>query len=120
MRKRGQEFEAAAKTYLLQQGLESICDNFHCRLGEIDLIMSTGDVLVFVEVKYRASSRYGGAVAAVSTSKQRKLIKTANYYLHSNGINVYQQHCRFDVMAITGQLTNPQFEWFKNAFIIES
>ena len=120
MRSRGKVFEQVAKNYLLAQGLHPICDNFHCRFGEIDLIMADNDALVFVEVKYRASAGYGGAVASVSPAKRRKIINSARCYLHQRQLNAHHQYCRFDVVAISGPAERPRVEWLKNAFILES
>jgi len=88
-----------------------VAQNCHGRFGELDLIMRDGQTLVFVEVRYRRSSRFGGAVASVDARKQRKLIATALGYL--------QQHphdgpCRFDVVGISGSANG--VEWLKNAF----
>ena len=120
MRSRGKDFEQVAKKHLLTQGLRPICDNFHCRFGEIDLIMADNDALVFVEVKYRAGTGYGGAVASVSPAKRRRIINSARCYLHQRQLNAHHQHCRFDVVAISGPVGSPRIEWLKNAFILES
>ena len=84
--------------------------NYRCRHGEIDLIMHDGDSLVFVEVRYRRSESFGGALASVDAHKQRKLISTAAHYLQAKG-----QRCaaRFDVVAVGA---NRQIDWVPNAF----
>ncbi|MEY8251122.1 MAG: YraN family protein, partial [Colwellia sp.] len=69
---KGKMTESYAQQYLSKQGLILIERNFHSRQGEIDLIMLDGDTYVFVEVKYRKSKRFGGAIAAISASKQKK------------------------------------------------
>lgn len=80
--------------------------------------MVDGQVLVFVEVKYRSSKGFGGAISAVSKSKQRKLIRTAQYYMKCNDLS--NRTARFDVVAIEG---NPKgsddIQWIKNAFYAE-
>ena len=78
--------------------------------------MKDQDMLVFVEVRYRAASDHGTPVATVTSSKQRKLIRTASFFL--------QQHfgdrwppCRFDVIGISGDLNEqPHIEWIPSAF----
>jgi putative endonuclease len=99
----GQFYEQQALVFLQQQGLQLVQQNYSCRFGEIDLVMR-------VEVKFRRSSNFGGAAAAVTLSKQQKLSRTALCYLQSVG----QQHCRFDVVAITEQPAD--IRWIKNAF----
>jgi len=124
-RKRGEYFEAIAAEFLQRQGLIILAQNFACRQGEIDLICQHGascaknssaalPTLVFVEVKYRQYSNYGGAISAVPVAKQRKLRYTAQYYMVRHGINENYTPCRFDVIAIEGSIDNIQ--WITNAF----
>jgi putative endonuclease len=79
----GDQAEQLACAYLMQQGLILLKANFSIRLGEIDLIMrdTANDMLVFVEVRYRKNNHYGGAAGSVTVQKQRKIIKTAAFYL---------------------------------------
>ena len=58
MKGRGGEAEDAALHFLEAKGLHLVERNYHCRFGEIDLIMKDADGLVFVEVRMRSS---GGA-----------------------------------------------------------
>ncbi|QUM78230.1 YraN family protein [Moritella sp. 24] len=124
-RKRGEYFEGLAAEFLQRQGLIILARNFACRQGEIDLICQHGPscdinssatlpTLVFVEVKYRQYTHYGGAVSAVPVTKQRKLRYTAQYYMVRHGINENYTPCRFDVIAIEGSIDNIQ--WITNAF----
>ncbi|TEW54892.1 YraN family protein [Psychromonas sp. RZ22] len=108
---RGVKYEQQALAFLKQQGLSLVCQNFYCRFGEIDLIMSDQDTLVFIEVRYRKNQDYGGATASVTLQKQHKLIKTAKHYLSQLDNEPY---CRFDVVAISEQTTQPQ--WIQDAF----
>ncbi len=108
--------EQFAKHYLMQQGLTFVDENVHCRQGEIDLIMQEGKTLVFVEVKYRKNNQFGGAIAAVSTAKQNKISHCATFYLHKMNLNEYNTPCRFDVIALEGDINQPQVTWLKNAF----
>jgi putative endonuclease len=105
--------EEQARDYLISQGLKLRDANYRCRMGEIDLIMRDGDYLVFVEVRARSSSVFGGAVASVTYSKQQKLIKTASLYLSVNKI-YDKQPIRFDVLGMEG--VPPHMTWIKNAF----
>ncbi|WP_449359969.1 YraN family protein, partial [Alishewanella longhuensis] len=81
MNEQGKYYEQLALAYLQQQGLQLVTQNFSCKVGEIDLIMRQQQSWVFVEVKYRASNAYGGALAAVSRSKQQKVLRAVQYYL---------------------------------------
>ncbi|HKM15460.1 MAG TPA: YraN family protein [Marinospirillum sp.] len=111
----GQAAEDAAAVLLQQQGLQLIERNFSCKMGEIDLILQDSAQLVFVEVRFRKNQLFGGAAASVNLAKQKKLQKTAYFYM-----NRWQQlpACRFDVLAMTFD-SNQQIiceNWIKNAF----
>jgi putative endonuclease len=113
---KGQITENYAEQYLSKQGLILIERNFHSRQGEIDLIMLDGDTYVFIEVKYRKSKEFGGAIASVSASKQKKIKHCITFYLHQSDINEYNTPCRIDVVALEGDITQPDVTWLKNAF----
>jgi len=115
-RERGQFFESMAKTYLLQQGLTLITENFRSRWGEIDLILQDAQVLVFTEVRYRGTGSLLSGATSVDVHKQRKLCKTASAYLASNART--NALARFDVVSITPQQQSDRFaiDWIKNAF----
>ena len=113
MNQQGKVYEQLAAQYLQQQGLTLVTQNFSCKMGEIDLIMRQQQYWVFVEVKYRASAAFGGALAAVTVRKQQKVLRTVQYYqqLHK----LAQQPCRIDVLTIEGQAPY-QYQWLQNAF----
>lgn len=98
------------------KGLEFCDSNFQSKTGEIDLIMKDQDMLVFVEVRYRAALEHGTPVATVTAGKQRKLIRTASFFLQQQFGDRWPA-CRFDVVGISGDLGNaPQIEWIPSAF----
>ena len=110
----GQQAEQWASEYLQQQGLQLVTTNYHCRRGEIDLIMHDHDTLVFVEVRYRKTSTFGSALESVDHRKQKKLIVTAEHYLQKNTASF--SHYRFDVIAISPEQSHPNITWVKDAF----
>lgn len=112
----GKLSEQLAAKYLIKNGLTIIETNFHCRFGEIDIIAKNDKTLIFVEVKYRSDVNYGGAISAVATSKQEKIKKSARIYLQQQALNEYNTACRFDVIAMQGQLNSPEITWLTNAF----
>jgi len=103
--------EKKALNYLIEQGLILLHQNYYCRFGEVDLIMLDQETLVFIEVRYRKNGQFGGALASINKSKQRKIIKTANHYLMQLTSEPY---CRFDAIALNDTESNPL--WIKNAF----
>lgn len=112
----GSEAERAALQHLMACGLELVARNFRCRQGEIDLIMRDGATHVFVEVRYRSNSRYGGAAETVDRRKQQRVIAAAQHYLHSHP-QAARSPCRFDVMALSPATDGGwRIDWIQNAF----
>ena len=110
----GLEAEKIAATFLTRHGLKLVTQNYHCRFGEIDLIMQDAKILVFVEVKLRSSSQFGGAAASITPQKQQKMILTAQHYLQQSQYNA-EPACRFDaILMIKSDLQH--IEWIRNAF----
>lgn len=108
----GKDAERNAETWLTNQGLQLVQRNLRCRLGEIDLIMTDGHHLVFIEVRHRKHRLYGGAAASVDWRKQRKLVQAARFFLAGNPYWA-NYPCRFDVIAFEG---NNEPLWYRNAF----
>lgn len=75
----GSHYERVAEQCLKKQGYKILERNFYCRQGEIDLIARDGEVLVFVEVKYRKSLNQGDPMEAVNDRKQRRIARAASY-----------------------------------------
>jgi putative endonuclease len=101
-RSTGTFYEEKAAEYLKGLGMDIVCRNFRCRFGEIDLVAKDGDVLVFVEVKYRKKASAGGALCQVGYRKQRTISRVALFYLTRYGL-YDRTACRFDVVGITGE-----------------
>ncbi|MDP9485252.1 MAG: YraN family protein, partial [Actinomycetota bacterium] len=72
-RSSGEWGERLALRYLVERGYELIERNYRTRHGEIDLVMRQGTTLVFVEVKLRRGTGFGGPLEAVTTRKQDTL-----------------------------------------------
>ncbi|UAB70825.1 YraN family protein [Vibrio sp. SCSIO 43132] len=109
----GEKYEALASKHLIGKGLSLIESNFNTKVGELDLIMSEQNTLVFVEVKYRKQSRFGHAAEMVTPAKQKKIVKTAMLWLRKNNLSQYNTDFRFDVVAIHDN--GRDIEWIKNA-----
>jgi len=101
--------EALAERFLESRGLRIVLRNYRCRLGEIDLVARDGDTLVFVEVRMRGSAKFGGALASITASKQRKLKAAAGLYLSRLP---QTPPCRFDAILLDS-LDAPQIEWLR-------
>ena len=112
---RGDAVEAAALAHLQARGLRLISRNAAARGGEIDLVMTDGDALVFVEVRYRASSAFGGGLASVDAGKRRRLVRAAQAFLQQHPEHA-DAPCRFDVVVASGDPDAPTFDWLRDAF----
>jgi putative endonuclease len=107
----GRTAEDIAVAFLEARGVEIVVRNFRCRMGELDVVGREADTLIIVEVRMRASNRFGGAAASVGFRKQAKLQRAAALLLQRRkdlaGLRV-----RFDVVA----LSPTGIEWIKHAF----
>ncbi len=108
--KPGAQAEQHAAQYLQRHGLTLVQTNYHCRFGEIDLILRDKETLVFAEVRQRSSNSFGGAAASIDAHKQQRLILTAQHYLATLS---RIPPCRFDAVLLDAA---ENVEWVKNAF----
>ena len=106
--------EQLAAAYLRRRGYRILDRNFRCPLGEIDMVAEENGQLVFIEVKTRSSNRFGYPQEAVTPTKQRRLVRLANYYLVSKGLT--DLSCRFDVVAVAVKDGQGRVEVFPGAF----
>ena len=97
--------EQRALKYLKKQGLKLVIKNYLCQYGEIDLIMSDQQQLIFIEVRYRKNPDYGDALESVTNHKQQKITNTAQHFISQHP--QWQNYpIRFDIFAITGNKLN--------------
>ncbi|MDD2712524.1 MAG: YraN family protein [Simplicispira sp.] len=112
-RQRGNAAEDAALAHLQAAGLRLVQRNYRTPGrggGEIDLIVREPDgTLVFVEVRSRASSAFGGAGASIGSAKRQRIVFAARHYLMRLGT---PPPCRFDVVLLEGE----RVQWLRAAF----
>jgi putative endonuclease len=113
----GDYYEAQAADLLQAAGLVVLERNFRCKVGEIDIVCRDKSQIVFVEVRCRHNRHFASAAASVTISKQRKLIRTAQFFLQRRGWS-NSRACRFDVVAISRPqaASKDEIQWLKNAF----
>ena len=109
--KAGEELALAA---LLKKGFILKEKNYRFIKAEIDLIMSQGDDLVFIEVKTRQTAEIGEPFLAVTRSKQKQIIKAAHHYIVSRDLDV---NARFDVVSIVHNSFRTNIEHIESAFL---
>lgn len=116
---KGEEAERIACTHLEAHGLRLLKRNFNVRQGEIDLVMREADTTVFVEVRYRSRTDFGGAAESIDVRKQRRIARAAARYLQAHP-RLAQGPSRFDVVSIEqAAASKPRIQWIKNAFMAE-
>jgi putative endonuclease len=94
--------EDRAAAWYRARGYQIVCRNWRCPLGEIDLIVRRGRLLVICEVKARRSDDFGVPALAVGAVKQQRLRRLAATWLASNHRGRLVA-VRFDVVAVTGE-----------------
>ena len=112
--KKGQQAEHKARCFLIDKGMKHVHSNYRCKCGEIDLIMADKECIVFVEVRFRGSQRYGGALASISQHKVARLRKTAQHFLQRFDPSG-RRPCRFDLL-VPESIDEPEWTWIRNAF----
>lgn len=111
---RGKESEAAAARFLIERGYRIVAQNWRHKHLEVDIVAYDAHILVFVEVKMRASAAFGMPYEAVTTAKQEKLCRAANRYIIDQQ---YDGEIRFDVVSILQfERSAPQIRLIKDAF----
>lgn len=111
--RRGKEGESIAGKYLTSKGYLILETNYRNKIGEIDLIALDKDILVFVEVKTRTSTKFGYAFEAVDYRKQKKIINTSLVYVKFK--KIHDTQIRYDIIEIY-MTKNPKINHLENAF----
>jgi putative endonuclease len=94
----GRRGEEAALDLYRQRGYVLVARNWRCAIGELDLVVRGGGILVFCEVKTRRGGGFGAPFEAVHVAKQRKLRALAQAFMaRSSG----SMSVRFDVASVT-------------------
>ena len=114
----GAAAENAACALLQARGLQCLARNVGYPFGEIDLVMLDAGTVVFVEVRYRRASSFGGGAVSVDAGKRRRIALAAQAWLDDNR-KFAKAACRFDVVAIGGTVDSLQPEWIPAAFTLD-
>lgn len=94
----GRTGEDEAAFYLLERDIHLLERNWRCTEGEIDIIAEDYGLIIFIEVKTRRAADETLPEMAVDAYRMRRLTRTAERYLHENGLQAYP--FRFDIIAI--------------------
>lgn len=104
----GKAGEQLACTYLQTQGFDVISTNWRSRGGELDIICSSQDLILFVEVKTRTEKDRGLPGEALNDKKRQKLLKAASAYISRH--KLWDRPCRFDLIAVSFEHKGCQLE----------
>jgi len=112
---RGRDAEAHVDRAARRRGWQRVARNYSVRGGELDLVYRVRDMLIVVEVRYRARVDYGGAAASVTASKQRRIVCATRHLL---AMRPHYANCaiRFDVVGLDEHYS---MDWIENAFYAE-
>jgi putative endonuclease len=111
----GQRGEAAALRHYLDAGYEALARNWRCPLGELDLVLVRGGLVVFCEVKTRGGDGFGGGYEAVTWRKRAKLRQLAEAFLMAH--RLVPAAVRFDVASVRARPGfAPRVEVYEDAF----
>jgi len=105
---KGRAGEKIASDYLKKKGYQIIEANFQNRFGEIDLIASRKDVLIFIEVKLRIGRDFGLPEEMITSGKIRQIKRMAEIFLQNNPKlkALYPQQCLDAVCIVLDQDKN--------------
>lgn len=114
--KLGHDAEELACRFLQQQGWSPVARNYFCRRGELDLVMAKDQWLIFVEVRWRRSPRFGSAAESITHGKQQKIIAAAEHFVQNHPA-IKSQMMRFDVISVSpGPQQQTEIQWIQDAF----
>ncbi len=110
----GNSGEDTAASFFTSKGFEIIKRNYRFgKIGEIDIIVRKGDLIIFAEVKSRNSGEYGGAYYSITERKKRTLKKVAGQFLRENPFLFSRDITyRYDMIAVD----NGKAEWIEDIF----
>ena len=109
----GKEGEQQALIYLKHKGYEILDVNWRGRKGELDIVALFADRLVIVEVKTRTSLSHGEPQFFVDDAKIKKIVKTADEYIHSKN---RLEEARFDIIGVYKHRDTWELNHIEDAF----
>jgi len=111
----GRDAESLVCDHIEKEGMRVVARNFRGRGGEIDIVARDGDVLVFVEVRFREEDSFGAPEETVTPVKRRRIASAARAYLSTISPADWKQ-ARFDVAAVEGSGAAAVIRYYRNAF----
>lgn len=106
---KGKEGEEMAERWLIDHGYNILDRNNSTKFGELDIVATKNDILVFVEVKFKQTEDYGTPEEMIGKNKLMQVQRTAEMYLLNNP-DIAKTYDRYQIDAIciveeTGRIT---------------
>lgn len=117
-RETGAAGESAVAAYLEARGFIVEARNWRCRTGELDLVVTEGDLIAFVEVRSATTDFLDSPALTVTYGKQRRVSRAADAYLQAR--SRVPDRIRFDVAGVSWRDGQPEVAYFENAFVPSS
>ncbi len=111
----GRAAEAAAARHLERAGYRILATNFRAKGGELDIVAMDATALAIVEVRYRASDRFGGAAASITSGKRNRIVRAARALLATHP-PLAKLPARFDVVEVSGEADSLNCSLIRGAF----
>ena len=112
--KLGRKGEKLARRFLKKLGYRHLVDNYTLKQGEIDLIMTDEQTIVFVEVKTRENENFVSAEDSVNYGKRKRISSAARHFIQKH--HLHEHPCRFDMVVVTTAEGKTEIRHHKNAF----
>lgn len=109
----GKQGEQLAADFLIQKGYKILNRNYVFKKSELDIVAEKEGKLIVVEVKTRNSDYLAGPEVTVTKSKQKALIKAANFYIQEHDLDLETQ---FDIISIILNSREKRIEHLEDAF----
>jgi putative endonuclease len=106
--------ERVATLQLIGGGAVVLDRNWHCREGELDLVLRDADEVVFCEVKTRQSARFGPPAEAIVPDKAQRLRNLAVQWLATHRTGLHR--VRFDVVGVVVRRGIARVEHLRQVF----
>jgi putative endonuclease len=112
----GMRAEQLAADYLEQRGYRILARNWRRPEGELDLVLSSEGLCVFVEVRSRTGSERGHPLETVDAHKRARVLRAARMYIDEERPKAAV--FRFDVVGVTFALDEspPELVHVEDAF----
>jgi putative endonuclease len=105
--------EDQAARFLAEKGVEILARNIQTEYGEIDLLGSIDNCLLFIEVKTGQTKKFGFPEVSVNKLKMNHMIKSAQKYIQDR--EDISNDWRIDVVSIEVNTQNrTEIKWFQN------